>query len=53
MPQNPEIRYHLAAILNKSGRKAEAREEVFEALKGQAHFDGIEEARALEKLLSK
>ena len=53
MPQNPEIRYHLAAILYKAGRKSEAREELAEALKSRLSFDGIEEARQLERELGK
>lgn len=52
-PGNPEIRYHLAAALNKSGRKAEAREELAEALKSNVAFEGIEDARVLEKELAR
>ncbi|MDP1652067.1 MAG: PEP-CTERM system TPR-repeat protein PrsT [Rhodocyclaceae bacterium] len=52
-PNNPEIRYHLAVALNKSGRKTEASEELAEALKARVAFEGIEDARMLEKELSK
>lgn len=50
-PESPEIRYHLAAALSKVGRKAEARQELVEALKARAEFDGFEDARRLEKEL--
>ena len=50
---DPEIRYHLAAALAKSGRSTEAREEVGQALKGGTSFAGIEEARKLQAELSK
>ncbi|PKO34257.1 MAG: PEP-CTERM system TPR-repeat protein PrsT [Betaproteobacteria bacterium HGW-Betaproteobacteria-7] len=50
---NPEIRYHLAAALAKSGRTAEAREEVAQALKMASSFPGIEDARRLQNELSK
>ncbi|MBA3033097.1 MAG: PEP-CTERM system TPR-repeat protein PrsT [Rhodocyclaceae bacterium] len=52
-PGNPEIRYHLAVALDKSGRKAEAREELAEALKARVAFEGIEDARKLEKELGR
>lgn len=52
-PGNPEIRYHLAVALKKSGRKAEARDEIAVALKTNIQFEGIEDARLLEKELSK
>jgi len=44
---DPEIRYHLAAALAKSGRKSEAREELGQALKTGVSFSGIEDARKL------
>ena len=50
---DPEIRYHLAAALAKTGRTAEAREEVAQALKGGASFAGIEDARKLQTELGK
>lgn len=46
-PGNPEIRYHLAVALSKSGRRQEAREELAEALKTRIDFEGIAEARKL------
>jgi cellulose synthase operon protein C len=46
-PANPEIRYHLAVVLAKSGRKTEAREELEFALKGQAAFESADAAKAL------
>jgi putative PEP-CTERM system TPR-repeat lipoprotein len=50
---DPEIRYHLAAALARSGRRTEAREEVAQALKISASFPGIEDARKLQIELSK
>jgi putative PEP-CTERM system TPR-repeat lipoprotein len=50
---DPEIRYHLAAALAKSGRRTEASEEVAQALKGGASFAGIEDARKLQTELGK
>lgn len=47
-PTNPEIRYHLATALSNSGRKTEARDELAEALKSGATFEGIENARKLQ-----
>ena len=52
-PDNPEIRYHLAVALNKTGRNAEAREELGAALRSGADFDGIEDARRLQSTLGK
>jgi putative PEP-CTERM system TPR-repeat lipoprotein len=51
-PGNPEIRYHLSAALVKNGRKAEAREELTEALKARQPFEGMEEASKLERELN-
>lgn len=48
-PGNPEIRYHLAVGLQKNNRSAEAREELNEALKLGVDFDGVDEARKLQK----
>lgn len=46
-PQNPEIRYHLAAALARAGRTAEARDELEQALRSPQPFDGAAEARRL------
>jgi putative PEP-CTERM system TPR-repeat lipoprotein len=46
-PASPEIRYHLAAVLAKTGRQTEAREELEAALKGGAGFDGGADASKL------
>ena len=46
-PTNPEIRFHLATVLAKSGRKAEAREELEVALKGRRAFDDRAAAESL------
>ncbi|MDN3920131.1 XrtA/PEP-CTERM system TPR-repeat protein PrsT [Roseateles violae] len=45
-PNNPEIRYHLATVLAKAGRKSEAREELQAALRAP-NFEGIQDARSL------
>ena len=50
-PQNPEIRYHLATVLAKAGRRTEAREEVEAAIKGGRGFEFAAEAQALLKTL--
>jgi predicted Zn-dependent protease len=47
-PANPEIRYHLGWALAKSGRKAEARQELDAALQSGRSFPEIESARALK-----
>ncbi len=50
---NAEVRYHLAAALERLGRPAEARQELDQALTGSASFPGIEDARKLhQRLLS-
>jgi len=46
-PGNSAIRYHLAAVLARSGRKTEARDEVEAALKNGARFENLAEAEAL------
>ncbi|MDE2566565.1 MAG: PEP-CTERM system TPR-repeat protein PrsT [Burkholderiales bacterium] len=46
-PGNGTIRYHLAAVLAQTGRRAEARDELRTALKAQADFDGRGAAKAL------
>lgn len=43
-PGNPEIKYHLAAVLAKTGRKTEAREELEAALKVSSRFEGASDA---------
>lgn len=49
-PDNPEIRYHLAAALAQAGRKDEAREELAVALKSRA-FESHRDAQALAQTL--
>lgn len=46
-PESQDIRYHLAAVLAKAGRQAEAREELQAALRGDANFSTAAEARQL------
>ena len=48
---NPEIRYHIAVALAKLGRNKEATEELEQALASPHSFDGIEQARQLQKQL--
>jgi cellulose synthase operon protein C len=50
---DPEIRYHLASALAKSGRKTEAREEIAQALKLNATFSAAGDARKLQAELGK
>jgi cellulose synthase operon protein C len=50
---DPEIRYHLASALAKSGRKTEAREEIAQALKLNASFNSAGDARKLAAELGK
>lgn len=50
-PDNPEIRYHLAVALATAGRKAEAREELEVAMRGNPVFDGSVDAAVLLKSL--
>ena len=50
-PGNPDIRYHLAAVLAQSGRKTEAQEEVDAALKNGRAFESLAEAETLSKAL--
>ena len=50
-PLNPEIRYHLAVVLSKTGRTREAREELEAALKGGRQFDDVADAQQLLKTL--
>lgn len=46
-PDNPAIRYHLAAALAKAGRKSEAREEATAALQSGVNSGMAEDARKL------
>ncbi|PTT91190.1 PEP-CTERM system TPR-repeat protein PrsT, partial [Pelomonas sp. HMWF004] len=50
-PSNPDIRYHLAAVLAQTGRKAEAREELTTALRSEG-FATAAEARQLLSTLN-
>jgi putative PEP-CTERM system TPR-repeat lipoprotein len=50
-PHSPEVRYHLAVCLGKSGRNKEAASEVAQALHLSAKFEGIEDARLLQQRL--
>jgi Flp pilus assembly protein TadD len=50
-PENPEIRYHLAFALFRSGRTSEAREELKVALAGGAQFEGMGDAIKLKREL--
>lgn len=52
-PGDPEIRYHLASALSQSGRKSEAKDELSQALKAGIPFEGLDDARRLEKELNK
>ncbi len=47
-PADPEIRYHLALALERSGRLGEAREELNFALASRMAFHGLEQAQALQ-----
>lgn len=50
-PGNPEIRYHLAALLASIGRKEEARIELAAALKSGRNFESGGDAEKLQKAL--
>lgn len=50
-PGNPEIRYHLAAVLADSGRNNEARDELDAALKMGIEFESSADARKLLQTL--
>ena len=50
-PNNPDVRYHLAVVLAKSGRSGEAREELGAALKQGAVFENFSNAATLLKSL--
>lgn len=47
LPGNPEIRYHLAAVLAKTGRNTEAKDELDAAIKSGLRFESQAEAKAL------
>lgn len=51
-PDNPAYNYHLALALNQSGNKAEARKHLEKALKSNATFEGLEDAKKLLETLS-
>ncbi|MFT7773532.1 XrtA/PEP-CTERM system TPR-repeat protein PrsT [Roseateles sp.] len=51
-PDVPEIRYHLAAVLAKAGRKSEARDELNAALRANVNFASAAEARKLLSTLN-
>ncbi|MDP1533382.1 MAG: tetratricopeptide repeat protein, partial [Rubrivivax sp.] len=50
-PGNPEIRFHLAAVLAHAGRKTEAREEIEAAMKLGTNFESVADARKLHETL--
>ncbi|HEX6734997.1 MAG TPA: XrtA/PEP-CTERM system TPR-repeat protein PrsT, partial [Azonexus sp.] len=52
-PGNREIRYHLAFALARSGRQAEARQELTVALADGHLFEGIDGARTLQRELGR
>ena len=47
VPDNPTIRYHLALVLEKLGRTAEARAELERCLASKEEFPERQEAKAL------
>jgi putative PEP-CTERM system TPR-repeat lipoprotein len=51
VPANQEIRYHLAVVLEQTGRKNEARDELEAALKGGSSFEFADAAQALLRTL--
>jgi putative PEP-CTERM system TPR-repeat lipoprotein len=50
-PASPDVRYHLAAALNKAGDKVAARKELTQLLESGKTFARIDEAKALQKQL--
>lgn len=50
-PNLPEMRYHLAVALQKSGRRGEAKKELEAALAGGSRFDGYDDAVRLLRSL--
>lgn len=51
-PGNPDIRYHLAAVLAQAGRKGEARDELNAALQAGTKFGTVEDAKRLLSTLN-
>ncbi|MBV8036690.1 XrtA/PEP-CTERM system TPR-repeat protein PrsT [Roseateles sp.] len=51
-PDVPEIRYHLAVVLAKTGRKGEAREELNAALRTNTGFAAADDAKKLLSTLN-
>jgi len=47
LPGNPEIRYHLAVVLAKTGRNTEAKDELDAAIKSGIRFESQADAQAL------
>lgn len=47
LPTDPTVRYHLAAVLTKAGRREEARTELADLLARTPRFEGSEQARSL------
>jgi Tfp pilus assembly protein PilF len=50
-PAAPDIRYHLAAALARTGDNAAARKELVQVLDSGKSFAGMDEAQALQKKL--
>lgn len=50
-PDNPDIRFHLATVLAKAGRRDEARDEIDAVLRGDRRFDSVAQAQALRLTL--
>jgi Flp pilus assembly protein TadD len=50
-PAAPELRYHLAVALSKSGDKVNARKELDKLLQDNKSFPQIDDAKALLKTL--
>ncbi|MBQ1767210.1 MAG: PEP-CTERM system TPR-repeat protein PrsT, partial [Aquincola sp.] len=50
-PDNPDIRFHLASVLAKTGRRDEARDEMDAVLRGDRRFDSAAQAQALRRTL--
>lgn len=50
-PDSRDIRYHLAWVLHRSGKKDEARSELAGALKGTGEFESEADAQALRREL--
>jgi len=51
-PDNPDVRYHLAAVLAAAGRKGEAKDELNAALRANATFATAGEAKQLLSTLN-